>query len=200
MLPYPVLTGGPNDVQIKMNKTAHFECLFTASPAYALCKWQKDDDLLTASQKYQFLAVPHNDPINPNTVTCSLHVLNVSINDVGKYYCIAYYNRTYGFPVEHRVWSNPGQAKLKLAGKNSCTAVHQNYIYMCMLIVGTGRTSSNNSSASTSDKTSNNVKVAGGVGGSSALIAIITIIGVIIEVARRKGFFRRCGKRHLDPG
>ena len=99
---------------MKTNEAAHFECLFTASPAYTLCKWQKDDDLLTASEKYQFSTIPHSD----NIVTCSLHVLNASMNDVGKYYCIAYYNKTYGFPVEHRVWSNPGQAGLKLAGIN----------------------------------------------------------------------------------
>ena len=41
------------------------------------------------------------------------------MDDVGNYYCIAYYNKTtYGFPVEHRVWSNPGQAGLELAGIN----------------------------------------------------------------------------------
>ena len=118
VLPHPVLTGGPNDEEVKTNETAHFECLFTASPAYTMCKWQKDNDLLTASEKYQFSTVPDSDPINPNTVTCSLHVLNVSIDDVGKYYCIAYYNKTYGFPVERRIWSNPGQAGLKLAGIN----------------------------------------------------------------------------------
>ena len=118
VLPHPVLTGGPNDEEVKTNETAHFECLFTASPAYTMCKWQKDDDLLTASEKYEFSTVPDSDPINPNTVTCSLHILNVSIDDVGKYYCIAYYNKTYGSPIERRIWSNPGQAGLKLAGIN----------------------------------------------------------------------------------
>ena len=122
MLPHPVLTGGPDDVHVKLNETAHFEFLFTASPAHTLCKWQKDDDLLTVSEKYQFSTVSHSDLINPNTVTCSLYVLNVSMDDVGTYFCIAYYNKTYGFPVEHRVWSNPGQAELKLTGKliHSC--------------------------------------------------------------------------------
>ena len=118
VLPHPLLTGRPNDVQVKPNETAHFECLFTASPAYTLCKWQKDDDLLTVSEKYQLSKVPLSNPMNPNTVTCSLYVLNVSMDDVGNYFCIAYYNKTYGFPVEHRVWSNPGQAGLKLAGMN----------------------------------------------------------------------------------
>ena len=115
-------SGEPDDVQVKLNETAHFECLFTASPAYTLCKWQKDDDLLTVSEKYQLSKVPLSDPMNPNTVTCSLYVLNVSMDDVGNYFCIAYYNKTYGFPVEHRVWSNPGQAELRLTGKliHSC--------------------------------------------------------------------------------
>ena len=110
-----VLTCGPTNTQVKTHKTAHFECLFNSSPDYTLCEWKKDNDVLTVSQKYRFLPKAKSDPINPDSVTCSLDVLNVLINDVGNYSCIAYYNISYG-STERRVQSNPGQAELTLAG------------------------------------------------------------------------------------
>ena len=57
---------------------------------------------------------------------------------------------------------------------------------MCELIIGNSSTRSNNSSTSTSDKTCNGAKVTGGASAASILTTIITIVGVIFEVARRK--------------
>ena len=68
---------------------------------------------------------------------------------------------------------------------------------MCELIIGNSSTRSNNSSTSTSDKTCNDAKVIGGASAASTLTTIITIVGVILEVARRKDrlpYF----KRHLS--
>lgn len=114
----PVLIDGPNDVLVKINETAHFECLFKSSQDnFTVCEWHKENDVLNVSEKYQFSPVPQSDPVNVGIVLCSLDVLNVSMDDVGIYSCLVYYNKT--LPMKNRIWSNSRQAELDLAGTYS---------------------------------------------------------------------------------
>lgn len=117
VLPWPVLIGRPNDVKVEKKKTAHFECQFKSSPHYTLCEWHKGDDVLSVSEKYQFSRMPLSDHAYPDIVQCSLNVLTVSKDDEGYYSCIAYYDEKFGYPVKHKIPSNPGRAELQLTGK-----------------------------------------------------------------------------------
>ena len=127
----PVLIAQSHDVQVKTNEVAHLECQFTSSSAYEFCKWQKDDNLLTASKKYNFSTIPHDDPVNPDTVTCSLDVLNVSVDDVGNYFCAVCYNDTFvnNSQIDHEICSDAGLAKVQLTISRGIT-IALIYIYM----------------------------------------------------------------------
>lgn len=106
-----------HDVQVKTNETAHLECQFTSSPGYKFCKWQKDNNSLTPSTKYKSSTMPHDGSINPNTTTCSLDVLNVSVDDVGNYFCAVCYNDTFvnNSQTNHEICSDAGLAYIHLA-------------------------------------------------------------------------------------
>ena len=127
----PVLIAQSHDVQVKTNEVAHLECQFTSSSAYEFCKWQKDDNLLTASKKYNFSTIPHDDPVNPDTVTCSLDVLNVSVDDVGNYFCAVCYNDTFvnNSQIDHEICSDAELAKVQLTISRGIT-IALIYIYM----------------------------------------------------------------------
>ena len=110
-----MLVYGLKNILVKIHETAHFKCLFNSSTIYTFCEWRNDNGALSVSTKYQFSTKAQSDPLNPNPITCSLDVLNLSVDDVGNYFCIAYYDITSG-STGRKVQSNPGQTELELAG------------------------------------------------------------------------------------
>ena len=58
-----------------------------------------------------------------------------------------------------------------------------------MYALDTGNSCRSSNYSSTTEKSTSDANVAGGVGGASTLIAVVTILGVIVEVARRNDYF-----------
>ena len=106
-----MFTDGLNHIQVKSSETAYFKFdFYSLWPNVTTCEWHKGHCKLTVSKKYQFSPLPQIDPRNSTTVLCSLEILNVSVDDEGKYSCTIYYKN---FSMKH----NLIQVELKLAGK-----------------------------------------------------------------------------------
>ena len=187
-----VLTDGPSDVLIKVHETAHFECHFHSSLNFTLCEWRKGDDVLTVSEKFNFSPVPQKDPVNPDDVVCSLDVLDVTMDDIGNYTCIAYHNISDGFPMKRTISSNVGRAEIMLdaSASNHCITM---CTYLCLIV----NIVIDNESSSSDDNSLTKGQILGIIFGSGS--GSVGVIGIVILILQKTPLLQ-CLSKYLCGG
>ena len=114
----PVLIAGPHDVTVELQESVFMTCTFTASeiPGLSICAWYTDHSQIYPSDKYQIEQAPVSG--RDNEISCKLTVLNITGADMGKYYCVLYYNESfygkYHVPEHIDISSQCGQASVLL--------------------------------------------------------------------------------------